>query len=270
VADANLQNTDDAGVRLVAPTPKFAIGDTVYVPTVERAVEKLPCPDCLGEKKWTVRSPAGGEYTTDCPRCQRTYSFRNELPSLDVEHWIGKAAARLITGMEIHAGRPVEYRASTGGGSSWIVYENKAWLTEAEAQAVAEAEAAEKNVEASEKPEVLTKRHFANLTMDEGRWDAFKNGVWNTQYHAGCVVEKVREALNGESGEEERSTAEIIGSLREAVSWVFKYHVDNLPLTPLVAAALESTDEVVKASAEALPDTMKALLTGAWNSERAA
>lgn len=250
---------------IVVPTPRFAIGDTVYVANVERAVEELPCPDCLGSKKWTVRSPAGGEYTTSCPRCQQTYSLRNDLPSLKVEHWVGKAVARRITGMEIHLGQKVEYRASFGGGSSWIVYEDKAWLTEAEAQAVADEQAAAKNTEAAEKPEVLTARHFGTLTLDEGRWDAFKNGLWNTQYHAGALIEKVQEAVNGEDGNEDRSTSDVVEALREALRWDMQYHVDHLPLTPLVVAALESDDEAVKAAADALPDVMKKLLTAQFN-----
>lgn len=249
-----------------APTPKFAIGDTVYVAVVERTTEQLPCPDCLGTKKWSVMSPAGGEFTTDCVRCQTTYS-RNELPSLKVEHWVGKAVARVLTGMELHVGRPVEYRASISGSSSWVVYEDKAWRTEAEAQAIAEAQAAEKNVEAAAKPEVLSARHFSNLTMHEGRWDQFKNGIWNTQYHAAAIVQKVREAVEGDedSGDDLPSDKEALESLRDALGWDFKYHVGNLPLTPLVIAALVSDDAAVKAAADALPDTMKALLTQEWN-----
>lgn len=254
-----------ASQPLIAPQPKFAIGDTVWVASVERTTEQLPCPDCHGEKKWAVRSPAGGEYTTACPRCQQTYSLRNELPSLTVERFVGKAVARVITGMELHVGQTPEYRASIGGGSSWIVYEDKAWLTEAEAQAEADAQAAERNVQAAETPEVLNKRHFSGLTLDEGRWDQFKNGVWNTQYHAGAIMERVREAL-GESDEAEadRTTAEIIESLRDAMRWDFRHHVERLPLTPLVAAALASDDPAVKAAADALPDTMKALMTSSF------
>lgn len=251
-------------VALIVPTPRFAIGDTVYVAQVERAVEQLPCPDCLGSGKWNVRSPAGGEYTTSCPRCQQTYSLRNDLPSLKVEHWVGKALARRITGMEIHVGRPVEYRAAIGGGSSWMVYEDKAWLAEDEAQAAANEQAAGKNTAASAKPEVLTARHFATLTLDEGRWDTFKNGLWNTQYHAGCLIEKVKEAVHGEDGETESTPAEVVDNLREILRWDMKYHVDNLPLRPVIVAALQSADTSVKTAAEALPEAMKKLLAGTF------
>lgn len=248
---------------LTAPVPRFAIGDVVYVAAVERSVEQLPCPDCLGTKKWTVKSPAGGEYTTACPRCGDTYSLRNDMPSLKVECWVGKANRRVITGMELHAGRTPEYRSEIGQGSSWIVHEDKAWLTEAEAQAVADAQAADKNVVTAEKPEVLTSRHVASLTLDEGRWDQFKNGVWNSHYHAGALFERVREALDGEDGNEERTTSQIIEDLREASRWDFKYHVENLPFTPLVLAALASDDDAVKAAVDALPEAMKVLMTSA-------
>ncbi|WP_380778030.1 hypothetical protein [Sphingomonas sp. R86520] len=251
---------------ITAPTPMFAIGETVYVASVERQTEKLPCPDCLGAKKWAVLSPAGGEFTTDCPRCSKSYYGNRDLPSLDVEHWAGKALARTLTGMELHVGQAVKYRSSISGSSSWIVRESEAWRTEAEAQAIADSKAAEKNTEAAEKPEVLNARHFADLTLDEGKWDAFKNGVWNTQYHASNIVAKVREAVEGEDGEEAPNNTEALENLREALGCDFKYHVENLPFTPLVTAALASEDPVVKAAADALPDAMKALMTRAWES----
>jgi hypothetical protein len=218
----------------------------------------------LPAKKWAVRSPAGGEFTTDCPRCSKSYYGNRDLPSLDVEHWVGKAVARTLTGMELHVGQAVEYRASIGGGSSWSVRENEAWRTEAEAQAIADAAASEKNTESAEKPEVLNARHFADLTLDEGKWDAFKNGIWNSQYHASAIVEKVREVVEGEDGDQTPDTAAALEGLRDALGWDFKYHVENLPFTPLVTAALVSEDPSVKAAADALPDTMKALMTRAW------
>jgi hypothetical protein len=257
---------------LIAPTPKYAIGDTIYVATTERTVDQLQCPDCLGSGKWTVFSPAGGEYTTTCPRCQSTYSFSENLPSLKVERWVGKAQARLITGMEINAvasgwREAVEYHSTTGTSSWYTIKEADAFGAEADAQAVADAQAAEKNVAVEASPEVLTSRHFSSLTLDQGRWDQFKNGIWNTQYHAGALLQKVREALNGEDGNEEKSVPDIIESLRDAARWDFKYHLDNLPLTPLVTAALASDDITVKAAADALPDTMRLLLSGAFSEE---
>jgi len=262
-----------ATAALVAPIPKYAIGDTVYVAIVERSVERLPCPDCFGSGKWSVASPAGGEYTTDCPRCKQTYSLNRNLPSLAVERWVGVAAARPITGIEINAATDtwrsaVEYRSVIGQGSYYTMKEADVFASADEAQVVADQQAAEKNVAVEQSPEVLSKRHFASLTLDEGRWDEFKNGIWNTQYHAGCLLEKVRECLIGEDGDEDRTDAEALEALRDAARWDFKYHVENLPLLPLVTAALSSSDATVKGAADALPEPMKKLLGGTFIDHR--
>lgn len=253
--------------ELAAPTPRYAIGDTVYIATTERTVEKLPCPDCLGEREWKVQSPAGGEYTTPCPRCGRTYSLSENMPSLQIERHVGKAQSRLITGLELDA-RPSEWRAAvtyrcSTGGSSWNSLTDKdVFATQEAAQIAADLRAAEMNTKSDETPQVLASRRFSSLTLDDARFDQFKNGVWNAHYHAGALLERVKTALDGEDGNEERSASDIIEDLREAARWDFSYHVEHLPLTPLVKAAMASDDPAVRDGLAKLPEVMVALLSG--------
>lgn len=247
--------------------PKYAIGTVVYMPMTERTVEQLDCPDCLGTKVWAVQSPAGGEYTTDCPRCQQTYSFRDNMPSLKVERYVGKAQARTITGYEVnsrphHGNAKIVYKASCGGSSYWTMNEPDVFENETDALAAAEIMAAEKNTATDEKPEVLKARKFSSLKLDDARFDEFKNGIWNSNYHAGNILQRVKTALEGEEGDEERDTAQIIEDLREAARWDFGYHVENLPLVPLVQAAMASEDGAVRAALDGLPQAMVDLLSG--------
>lgn len=68
---------------------KFSIGDKVFYPKINRVVKQIPCPDCLGEKVWTVTSPAGSTYQFACPRCSDGYNkFSNgelEYPEYEME-----------------------------------------------------------------------------------------------------------------------------------------------------------------------------------------
>lgn len=47
----------------------FAVGDTIFVPAVTQKEIPTQCPDCLGEKLWTITMPSGVSRTIDCPRC---------------------------------------------------------------------------------------------------------------------------------------------------------------------------------------------------------
>lgn len=261
--------------ELLAPTPVYSIGQTIYVAVTERTTEQLDCPDCLGSKVWAVTSPAGESFTTACPRCQNTYSLRNSLPSLNVERHVAKAQARVITGLEINARtdtwtKAVVYKSAISGSSHYTIDEDKAHATEESALAEAQVRADELNGKAAETPQTLTSQHFQSLTFNEARWDELKTGVWNSHYHAGNLFECVRVALGGEDGDEERADKDVIEDLREAVRWDFKYHVDNLPLTDLIKAASESSDDAVKASLASLPENMVALLSGKTLAEMAA
>lgn len=48
----------------------LSIGDTVFVPHITTKEVEVECPDCLGEKLWTILMPSGQSRTIDCPRCQ--------------------------------------------------------------------------------------------------------------------------------------------------------------------------------------------------------
>ena len=113
------------------PTPRFAIGDTVYWPDVVQETVVLPCPDCNGTKKWEAVSPIGERFPMPCPRCStvqaelRTYKFKGTVRALTI------GSVRLDTG----SADPVEYMCEeTGIGSGTIYRESRLGATEEEAR----------------------------------------------------------------------------------------------------------------------------------------
>lgn len=47
----------------------FAIGDTIFIPSVRQKDIPVTCPDCMGEKLWNISTPSGVSTTIGCPRC---------------------------------------------------------------------------------------------------------------------------------------------------------------------------------------------------------
>lgn len=247
-----------------APVPKYKIGDTIWLAGIESTTERLPCPDCKGDKVWQVQSPAGEAFTCACPRCQRTYSFRDDMPSLDVQRVKPTVEARVITGISIDAlsgefRDAIEYRSSNSSCSWRTFKEGEAYESEETAMVVAKLKAAERNTDLDVTPQALQSRHFSSLSMQEGKFDQHRNGLWSAHYHAGNLMSRVNSALDGEDGDEEREPSAIIDDLRDAVRWDLPYHIENMPLRAFLAAASTTTDTTVKAQFDALPEGMREL-----------
>jgi hypothetical protein len=104
------------------PLPKYRTGQTVYRASVSHETEMLPCPDCLGTRKWKVLTPAGAELSTDCIRCCSHGEIRG-VPSLRRAIWKPQVQSLTIGAIEIRAGYgdrdAVSYMAvETGIGSA--------------------------------------------------------------------------------------------------------------------------------------------------------
>jgi len=52
---------------------KYNIGDSVYAAGITSGQRKTPCPDCLGKKTWTCKTPAGEEFEVPCGTCEHGY-----------------------------------------------------------------------------------------------------------------------------------------------------------------------------------------------------
>lgn len=47
----------------------LSIGDVVFIASITTEQIDVPCPDCQGEKLWTISMPSGISRTIACPRC---------------------------------------------------------------------------------------------------------------------------------------------------------------------------------------------------------
>jgi hypothetical protein len=53
----------------------FDIGTAAYSPHVANKKVKTQCPDCLGEKSWTITMPSGVRRKMACPRCDGDHIY---------------------------------------------------------------------------------------------------------------------------------------------------------------------------------------------------
>ena len=135
-------------------TTKYDVGDVVWTANTATEQRQHDCPDCLGARKWTCASPAGGEFEIDCPRCSASYQSDLEL-SLRYTVWapavrsltIGLVRASSETGDSYDSGNTYMC-CETGVGSGTIYRESDLFPTREEAEAAAAAKAATQNADA--------------------------------------------------------------------------------------------------------------------------
>jgi len=246
---------------LSVPVPKYKIGDTVYRGDTSKVVHKHPCPDCLGAMKWKVIMPSGHEAETNCLRCSEGYHNTN-LPTLKYEVHVPVTKSLLITGIDLNAGRPVEYASRIDGGSWYTLRENDPdwpiWATEAEAYSYAEAKAASKNAEAQATPEAIDKKRFSDLTWEDARFDQFKNGMWDAWYGYRRARERMMELVN----EEHISANDMKESLEEFGRWDDSQY-GRLPQLENVVRAAEAMvaeqGDIMSVACDALQKALEAL-----------
>lgn len=130
---------------------KFNIGDEVWFAHIETEVRCHPCPDCNGARLWKATSPAGAEYTFDCPRCNAGYLGNREL-SLNYTVFAAHAVRRTIGSIEARTSAlpdeddRVRYMCrETGVGSGNVYSEADLFASKDEAMEAAEHKAAEAN-----------------------------------------------------------------------------------------------------------------------------
>ena len=117
---------------MIIPTPKFSVGDAVYILSDETRLKKHECPDCLGTKTWKLMSPVGGEFNTPCPRCQVNFHTEDSL-GLTYYVKIKIVKALFIADIRINSsdaeqyGSVLTYVANEDGRgrSGWVLTEDK-------------------------------------------------------------------------------------------------------------------------------------------------
>lgn len=116
--------------------PKFEKGQTVFSASVGWSERKIQCPDCLGQKEWTVSCPSGEVFKHPCRTC--TYGWQTTgLVSEWGDH--ARIVERTIGSIRIDTGdveRPVSYMCvETGVGTGSIYDEAHVFAERSEAEA---------------------------------------------------------------------------------------------------------------------------------------
>lgn len=251
-----------------APTPRFAIGDTIWTAATHSTTVQLPCPDCLGSRTWTVTTPAGSQLETVCLRCASGYRGSDDLPSLSHQAWEGSARQLLISGIEI-TGHPkgafnsdqVRYQCFPTPGGGTVVDESKAYASEAEALQAATARAAVKNAKIAATPAVTEAKRVGALTIVDARFDKFKNGLWDAFYAARRLGGSIRDVLE----QEDVSVDALREAIEDALKWEAGPHTKPTPIEALARAVeADVTDGVasdrVKQALEGIPAPMASAL----------
>lgn len=117
---------------------KFSVGDVVYHAATTTERKQHPCPDCLGSRKWSLRSPAGTDYEIGCPRCAARFMNDRDL-SLDYTAHVPYAKRLTIGSVQYnshagafdHGARYMCVETGVGGGS--VYDEARLFETEADA-----------------------------------------------------------------------------------------------------------------------------------------
>lgn len=187
---------------------KYSVGDVVYFASTVTERKRHDCPDCLGTRKWTAQSPAGGEFEFACPRCSASYQNDRDL-SLDYTAYAPTAGRLTIGSIQVNTA-PGSYDhgnrymcVETGVGSGSVYDEARLFDTEDAALAAAQAMADEQNakttwiVEQYNRSLSLSDYQIENAklkTADEARSRA-QSMLWNV----GHLFSEIREADDKEA-----------------------------------------------------------------------
>lgn len=118
------------------PVPRFGVGDRPWRAGTITTTEDTTCPDCLGQRTWSVmsRSVPPTETTIQCPRCEGRGVLKLSTRAAEVLRF--KVASVEVRSHGNWSGSRVQYCTGEGGGQ--IAREWDLFDTEAEALEQAE------------------------------------------------------------------------------------------------------------------------------------
>lgn len=242
------------------PLPKFRTGQTVFCASVSHETEMLPCPDCLGARKWKVLTPAGAELTTDCIRCCSRGDIRG-VPSLSRAIWMPQVRSLTVGAIEIRAGYgdrdAVSYMAvETGIGTGSVYREHELHADEDSARVAAAADANAKNATLDAKPARIEQHHFFGLQITDAAIRVASDAVYNGWYRLNYLIDEIKQQLDDEGLPPAHLREEIV----RLIDFDREYRANRDPFDKLLAAARHA---VGTADLPALADALAALPFGA-------
>lgn len=177
---------------------KFSVGDTVWHANITTEARRHPCPDCLGSRRWEAKSPAGGVFAVDCPRCSVSYHGNDDL-RLDYSVWTPTARRLTIGSVRAASGGDQKHQymcLETGVGSGRLYSEDDLFHTEAEALACASAKAAANNADASGwvAKQFNKSARFCDYQLKDAAMEAAVDGVRSSLYRVRYLLEALESA----------------------------------------------------------------------------
>jgi hypothetical protein len=187
---------------------KYSVGDVVYHASTVSTQKQHPCPDCLGTRKWTAQSPAGGEFEFTCPRCSASYQNDRDL-ALNYAAYAPCAGKLTVGSIQVDTapnayGHGNRYMCvETGVGSGSVYDEARLFETEEEALRAAQAMADLQNA----KTTWIVERYNRTLSLSDYQFESLKvkqagearasaqSMIWNIGY----LFDEIREAADKEA-----------------------------------------------------------------------
>lgn len=194
-------------------TPKFDVGDAVYVADWTVTERRETCPDCLGSTELKVVTPAGEEFAVECQTCRygwerRGYRVVSELTPLAYETTVG--SVRIDTNDD----PPVTYMVEATGVGTGRCWREEDLFSDREA---AEARAEEKCAEAMRQRAESAKRERQRARRDNcfrSRWERHARGL--------CAA--VTELLNSDLTLQKLQTGSefdrLVRKVRRYIGWI--------------------------------------------------
>lgn len=222
------------------PKPKYQRGQVVYCATVYHETETLPCPDCLGSRRWKVITPAGSEMEAECQRCGG-YSGLRGVPSLRRSVWKPEVRARTIGAVEVRSGwssdpEPIRYMAAETGIGSGAVYPEKDLHPDHEAaSAAAQARADAENAKNDVRPERMEQQTFSHLRIEDATIRAAGDAIWNSWYRVNSLVDEIKESL-----EEGTRLGDLKEEIERHIAFDREYRANRDPFENLLKAARQA------------------------------
>lgn len=116
-------------------SPKYGVGQNVWVAEVRDDIQNTTCPDCLGTKHWPVTVPGGDTFDLECATCRYGYEVRGYLTThvtIVIATSMTIGSVRTDTASE---DRPIGYMMEqTGVGTGRVWDETDVFATEADVQ----------------------------------------------------------------------------------------------------------------------------------------
>lgn len=157
-------------------TPRFNVGDPVFLAKFQASEKRVACPDCGGTGQLRVTFHDETTVSIGCTNCSRGYD--DPTGAVTVHERKPTAEALIVNGLEIE-GTTVRYRLGGGPGWHWIGEDADVFATPDEAMVRAQVLADEATKE--ERQRVYRKER------DTRSWS------WNATYHRKAIKEAHRQ-----------------------------------------------------------------------------